>query len=154
VSVGIYRDGRPSATLADQSSSKRWRISYQNASTSTEQALSTFTKGLSWITSNNSNKPEFKEAEEVLDLQHPEASISKYTQQRMARPIASTQRNTSLIENHLDTAIGEGPALQRIGDCSNSISTFDSSRKLILISLDIRRLINSKGNYKCCFRSA
>jgi hypothetical protein len=89
--------------LADQSSSKRQRISYQNASTSTQQALSTFTKDLSWITSNNSNKPEFKEAEEVLDLQHPEASISKYTQQRMARPIASTQRNTSLIENHLDT---------------------------------------------------
>ena len=58
--------------LTDHSSSKRQRISYQNASTSTQQALSTFTKDRTWITSNNSHKSEFEEAEEVHDLEHLE----------------------------------------------------------------------------------
>ena len=118
--------------LTDQSSSKRQRISYQNTSTPTQQALSTFTKDPTWITSNSSHNPEFEEAEEVRDLEHPEASISKYSRQGIVRLIASTQCNTSLFENHLDIAIGEGAALQRSGDCSNGISTFESSRKHML----------------------
>lgn len=51
----------------------------------------------------------------------------------MVRAVASTQRNTAIIGDHLDTAIrGDAALPQRLRDCSNGMSTFSSRRNHIL----------------------
>jgi hypothetical protein len=98
--------------LADQSPGKLQRISHQEVSTPTQQPFSASTKDPLLMTWNNWHKRELKE--------------------RMIRPIASMQRSTAIIGDHLDAAIREDAALQRLRDCSNGISTFDSRRNHML----------------------
>ena len=59
--------------------------------------------------------------------------IPRDAQERMIRPVASTQRNTAIIGDHLDAALREDAALlQRLQDCPNSMSNFDSRRYYML----------------------
>lgn len=55
------------------------------------------------------------------------------TQERIISPIASTQRDTTIIWDHRDLAIREDAALeQRLRDCPNGKFTFDSRRDHML----------------------
>jgi hypothetical protein len=97
--------------LTDQSSDKRQCISHQEALIPTQQPFSTSTEDPFWVTWNNWHKQRVEEAEEESDLECPEASIPRDTQERMVKPISSTQHNTVIIEDHLDSTIREDSTL-------------------------------------------
>jgi hypothetical protein len=64
----------------------------------------------------------------------------------MVRPISSTQRDTAIIRDYLNAAIREDAApQQRLRDCSNGMSTFDSRRDHMLYTkatvLSIRGIV-------------
>ena len=88
----------------------------------------------------------FEEADDERDLERLEATIPRDTQERMIRPVASTQRNTAIIGDHLDAALREDAALlQRLQDCSNGMSNFNSRRYYMLYTkaaaLSTRRIV-------------
>jgi hypothetical protein len=68
---------------------------------------------MTWI---NSHKRKVEEAEEERDLERLQVFIPRDTQERIIRPIASTQRITAIIGDHLDAAIKEDAALRRLRD--------------------------------------
>jgi hypothetical protein len=85
------------------------------------------------MTWNDWHKREAEEAEEERDIERLEASIPRDTQKRMVRLVASTQDNTTIVGDHLYAAIRQDAALrQRLQDCSNGMSTFDSRRNHML----------------------
>ncbi|KAH6667819.1 hypothetical protein B0J14DRAFT_601506 [Halenospora varia] len=107
---------------ADQSSSKRQHISYQEASTPTQWPLSTSTKGPLW------HKQEAGEAKEEHNLECLQSPIPRETQERVVLPMSCMQRNT-IIEDHHNAMTSEDATHQRqLRDYSNRISTFDSKR--------------------------